>query len=397
MSALSVRVVHVFGAYCSLGGVENVLKHHHANDAAQDLLSDFVIFFEAESEPIDRVHFMGIQSDSMIGRVRRRFRCAIQEIQPQVAVYHNPWGMSYLADLDQCDRRILVLHGPSPNFEETLHRRRRWLDGLLCISTYDQSTVRRVMPDLDPGRIELFSCPISIPEGMGGRDSRPKGALTLGFCGRLQFEQKRVERLPELCRSLDKSDLAYRLEFLGDGSERAWLEKELPDRGKFIFHGRKSGIDYWRILRQWDAILFSSDYEGTPIALLEAMGCGVIPIYPQINSGGDAYAKAVHRDLLYPAYDFEHVARSLKWFAGLSAPEVEALRQRCRESVRPHLGGEYIRRFSTFVRKIRTWPRVSRNPHTLGFRLIQFLPLSALAWMSAIRRAVGRTGPKADR
>src|SRR5262249_35495663 len=161
--------------------------------------------------------------------------------------------------------------------------------------------------------------------------------LVIGFCGRLIIEQKRVDRLPALCAQMDNSGLNYRLEFLGEGPERGWLESRLADRSKFVFHGRKASKDYWRGLDSWDALVFVSDYEGTPISLLESMSMGIIPVYPRIKTGGDGVVEAAGAELLYEPEDFGRAAAILVELAKSSPAAVQDVRKRCQQAVDPYL------------------------------------------------------------
>ena len=58
-----------------------------------------------------------------------------------------------------------------------------------------------------------------------------------------------------------------------------------------LFHGRKSGDEYYSVLSGWDFITSVSDYEGLPISMLEAFSTGY-SARPAIGCGGDEYAAA---------------------------------------------------------------------------------------------------------
>ncbi len=381
-----MKVAHLFSSFRGLGGVESVLKYHHSHDAQWGIVSNFIIYFEAEIEPLERVHFLGFNSRTTIREARQRLATAIAQARPEVAVYHGTWGMPFLADLDQSQRRILVLHGETPGVEDQLRVRRQWLDGILCVSDPLRDLVRRCAPQLEEDRIEVLSYPIAPAGTRKRRERLAHRPLVLGFCGRLAFEQKRVDRLPPLCRLLDESGLNYRLEFLGDGPQRGWLESQFPDRSRFYFHGRKSGNDYWGVLGEWDVMLLTSDYEGTPIVLLEALSVGVIPLCPRINCGGDAYAKQIQVDLLYEPDDFAHVSATLNRLPDLSEMEMQRLRARCEHAVAAHRGNNYIRTFAGFLARLRAAPKASRDTFPWRPFPIDHCPFTILAKIGAVRR-----------
>jgi glycosyltransferase involved in cell wall biosynthesis len=136
----------------------------------------------------------------------------------------------------------------------------------------------------------------------------------------------------------------------------------MPDRKRFVFHGRKSGIEYWNILSSWDALLFVSDYEGTPIALLEAMAAGVVPIHPAIGSGGDRYAADVDPLLAYPAVDLSALAALITELAQWPATRIETVRSRAMDRVRGHASAVYRATVAAFVRHIASQPALPRRP-----------------------------------
>lgn len=370
-----------------MGGVESVLRHHHRTDRDEGIESRFVVYQENCDPPIERVSFLGVDERSTIRQARSKLKKAVEQAPPDVAVYHTVWGMTYWADLDAAHRRVLVLHSDFPGLEEQVRMRGSWIDGVLCVSEPLRRRVEKCLPNLSTDRIELLPYPI-FPRGTAAlRDAVRGRPLVIGVCGRLIFEQKRVDRLPALCAQLDRCGLDYRFEFLGGGPQRDWLESKLADRSKFTFHGWQSGEDYWRILNRWDAIVFVSDFEGTPISMLEAMSAGVIPIYPRIHSGGDAYAAQIRPDLLYEPDDFEHVASVLGGMRVLKADEVAVLRRRCQEAIQPHLGANYLSTFARFIRHIDSAPRIAIDTFPKRPWPVDELPLSWVARMGLARRA----------
>ena len=384
------RLMHHAQVFRSMGGVESVLKHHHEADARQGIESRFVVHNEEASPPVERVVFLGLDQRSTIHQARIRMKEAVAQASPEVAVYHSVWGMSYWADLDGARRRILVLHSDHPGLAESLRQREGWIDGVLCVSEPLRQLVAGSLPRLAGDRVGLIPYPVLPPLKPTPKAPLNNRTLVIGFCGRLIHEQKRVDRLPALCAQLDEAGLNYRFEFLGEGPERAWLETRLANRTKFLFHGRKSGDDYWRVLDRWDAIAFVSDYEGTPIALLESMSMGVIPVYPRIHSGGDAVVAKAGPELLYEPGDFARVAALLVEMGRMSPEQLDGLRSRCRQAVSPHLGDCYISTFAEFVQRIAQAPRISREKRQKLLWPIAYLPLSWVARIGLLRRAMLR-------
>jgi glycosyltransferase involved in cell wall biosynthesis len=103
---------------------------------------------------------------------------------------------------------------------------------------------------------------------------KPKQNITFLFVGRLGRE-KRADRFVRLADALVKKFPAKTLRFqiTGDGSLRKELEKQVQAcsslTGKFEFLGERREMS--GIYRKADVLVLTSDYEGTPNVILEAM------------------------------------------------------------------------------------------------------------------------------
>lgn len=381
------KVTHHSQAFRGLGGVESVLKHHHEVDRKHGMDSSFVIYHEPRCPPVERVSFLDLGKRNTIRQARKRLRESVSQAPPEVAAYHTALGMTYLSDLDGSNRRILIVHSDPPGLDTQLQLRSHWVDGALCVSEPLRRRVAKILAHLETERVGLICCPISPRGGPLERSPLNGRPMVLGVCGRLIVEQKRVDRLPALCAHLDQAGLNYRFEFLGRGPEESWLKSQLTDRTRVVFHGMQTGDDYWRILNGWDVIVFVSDYEGIPLSLLEAMSVGVIPIYPRIESGGDAYAEAVRPDFLYEPGDLGAIAARLKNLSALTPTEMAELRIRSKDAVQRHVGDNYISTFARFVHQIAAAPRAARAPFPKRPWPVDDLPLSWVARLGLFRRA----------
>ena len=383
---MPLRVLTISNYFAGLGGVEAIVRGHHDQDAAHGIDSRFIAYWEPPPKGWARATALDLHEGLAIGTARHRFADSFPDFEPEVAVFHTEWGWPFFAGLDRAARRILYLHSDSPGLDRKLARVVPWADGFICVSDKLAERVRRLLPGLPAERVLKVDAAIDAPELPVRHDAPAGRTLVLGFCGRVVNEQKRVDRFPELARQLDALGVGYRIEFLGDGTERAWLEAELPDRTKFVFHGRQSGAAYWRIVTGWDAILFVSDYEGTPLAELEAMAVGVLPLHPRLDSGGDHYAGAVDPRLVYAPGDLAGLAGSIRWISGLEAAEWNTLRARARAAMAAHLGDGYRRKFSEFVRRIAALPPLEKHPLPRWYFPKDRLTFGMIRRLSGLRR-----------
>jgi glycosyltransferase involved in cell wall biosynthesis len=121
------------------------------------------------------------------------------------------------------------------------------------------------------------------PAGSGGSD---EGRVTLAAVGRLA-RQKRFDRFLDVVAGLrGQTDVPVRAEIVGDGPQRSRLERyadrlDLRPDG-VVFRGRVP--DAVPVYRESDVLLLTSDWEGTPNVVLEAMACGLPVVAARVGN-----------------------------------------------------------------------------------------------------------------
>lgn len=112
--------------------------------------------------------------------------------------------------------------------------------------------------------------------------------LKIIYAGRLIHYQKRIRDLVKITEELNKSGIPYCLTVIGDGPEQGYLKKIWHNEIRSGQVDMKMGLshrDTLECFRHQDVFVLLSDFEGLPLALLEAMAAGCIPIVSDIDSG----------------------------------------------------------------------------------------------------------------
>ena len=350
-----MRLTHFFTYFRNLGGVQSILKRHHSRE--QD--SHFLFSFEANNFKEPNISGLGVDGWDSIRCIRKKLAKHSDLFTDSVAVCHNMWGLQFLAELIPAKRRIGILHSDWTNLRPFLQSQKGLLDGVLCVSNTLMELVAECLPELSKdNRILLIPYPIDGVPIMPNRMSLVKRPVIIGWIGRMQEEQKRVDRLPSLLKAFDDAQIDYRFELLGDGPMQEWLEKQLPTN-RTVFHGRKSGDDYYSTLSKWDFITSVSDYEGLPISMLEALSAGVLPLYPTIGSGGDEYAEKLSSNFVWEAFQFEQAASKLNLLLKQPEATLHQSRLNALNLTARHSESEYFRIFDSFTQQIVDLPRIS--------------------------------------
>jgi glycosyltransferase involved in cell wall biosynthesis len=95
--------------------------------------------------------------------------------------------------------------------------------------------------------------------------------VRVGFVGRLSAE-KQVRLLASLSSALDAAGVNAEFVIVGDGAEREWLERAMPNAR---FTGILDGEPLARAYASFDLFAFPSQTETFGLAVLEAMASGV--------------------------------------------------------------------------------------------------------------------------
>ncbi len=113
-------------------------------------------------------------------------------------------------------------------------------------------------------------------------------SISIVYAGRLVQEQKRIFDVVDAMQRCVNQIPGCKGVIVGDGPERERIEKQLSDftHSKDIrLLGRVLPSEVQSIMQNHDTIILLSDYEGLPIALLEGMACGLVPIVSPMDSG----------------------------------------------------------------------------------------------------------------
>jgi colanic acid/amylovoran biosynthesis glycosyltransferase len=131
---------------------------------------------------------------------------------------------------------------------------------------------------------------LGVPTPSTGRlkDVNLDKPLRIIYLGRLEHEQKRVRLFPEILDQLKQSGIPFQWAIVGDGTEMNFLKMsmhtERPEQSVTIL-GARPYHEVPILLVAHDIYLLTSEYEGLPLSLLEAMAEGVVPVVSRLGSG----------------------------------------------------------------------------------------------------------------
>lgn len=135
---------------------------------------------------------------------------------------------------------------------------------------------------VEKSKIDHMTCPVQCDKVLERTycidSSQP---VRLGFAGRVNAKQKRMDLVPQLVGELEARKVNYCLEIAGEGDYCGKLKtfigsSGLEDRVRLLGRLEREEIgDFWKAQ---DVCLSLSDYEGRSISIMEAMANGAVPV-----------------------------------------------------------------------------------------------------------------------
>lgn len=159
-----------------------------------------------------------------------------------------------------------------------------------------------------------FSCEPVLDRTYSNEISKP---IRLGYAGRIEYSQKRMDLLLKLIRILIEKKIEFRMELAGEGSARSEMEEIVNSNQwneKVCFLGRIERSEISCFWRGQDICINIADFEGRSISIIEAMGNGAIPIVTatsgvreDITEGKNGY--------IVPIGDYQTMAKRIEYLS----------------------------------------------------------------------------------
>lgn len=181
---------------------------------------------------------------------------------------------------------------------------------------------------------KIHILPNAVPLDGVINNERGKGEKTFIFFGRLN-ESKGVRHIVDACRELTDQGFKFKYVCYGAGPEedffRSKMTKILGDR--FSYRGVAKGAAKWKALSEADIFFLPSRDEGLPLALLEAMAAGCVPVMSASGAVADVIDDG-RNGFLVDAADTAQTVVRLKLLLSESVVGWNELRKNARETVR---------------------------------------------------------------
>lgn len=212
----------------------------------------------------------------------------LEKQSPCIYIPNYDWDHSCISP--KLSNKVIIvgiIHSDDPLHYEHISRLGNYWNAIVAVSKTLQEKTAEKYPHLTS---QLLTIPngVSIPNKLPQRLLKPKIPLKIVYTGRLVSYQKRVFDLPKIIFKLLEKQVKVHLKIIGDGKDANELKEicqPLIEQGSIEFLGTLPNEKVLDIYQENDVFLLTSDFEGMPISLLEAMGRGCIPVVTDIASG----------------------------------------------------------------------------------------------------------------
>ena len=183
-----------------------------------------------------------------------------------------------------------------------------------------------------PG-LNITVLPNAVPAASLPLADRAWGTKNIVYLGRLD-ESKGLSDMVEACRMLVEQGFKFRFSCYGAGPGKRKFIASMKEVLGHSFHygGVVTGKHKVQALAEGDIFLMPSRFEGLPMALLEAMACGCVPVVS--NRGSiPAVVNDGHDGFLVEPGDLTQIVGKLKFLLSEGETGWEEYRRNARETV----------------------------------------------------------------
>jgi glycosyltransferase involved in cell wall biosynthesis len=186
------------------------------------------------------------------------------------------------------------------DYYEQVYRLGRYCNATICVSEVLRDRVREMNPVIGERAHVIHNSSVRLDD-IARRRGHRADKLRLVYTGRLVQYQKRILDFVDLAHALDRAQVPYEITLIGTFSANDDSEAEFGRRaaahledGRIRLPGRMRRDEIIKALTAQDLFVLLSDFEGLPLALVEAMARGCVPVtaaspsgIPEIVSSGE--------------------------------------------------------------------------------------------------------------
>jgi len=169
--------------------------------------------------------------------------------------------------------------------KKIIHLMLRYTSSIIVLSEAEKTFLCTLNPKLNKKKIYSLPNVVDLPHLEPESLDRKKKPLHIIYLGRID-RKKGLGEIAEALNALSTQDVDFHFSLCGVGPDEEWFDQQLAPttQTKVEKKGLIYGADKDKVLRQADLFLMPSHFEGLPMALLETMAYGIVPIVTPVGS-----------------------------------------------------------------------------------------------------------------
>ena len=204
------------------------------------------------------------------------------------------------------------------DYYEQAYRLGRYCNAVICVSELLRDRVRELNPVIGARAHVIHNSSVREAD-VARRRPRRSEKLRLIYTGRLVSYQKRILDFVDLAEALDRAQVPYEITLVGTFNAHDDTEAEFAraaaahlEDGRIKLPGRMQREEILKTLTSQDLFVLLSDFEGLPLALVEAMARGCVPVTAAMPSGIPEVVASGENGYIVEGRDYEQWAALLK-------------------------------------------------------------------------------------
>lgn len=144
-------------------------------------------------------------------------------------------------------------------------------DYICLLSEHYRSSIKSISPAINENKVIA----INNPNTFDSEDKTSPKKRNILFVGRMEFGQKKPDRMIKIWKRIVKRYPDWNLYMIGGGSNLGELKRRAQHIPNIHFTGFTDPQNYYK---EGSILCMTSNYEGWPMVLAEAMAYGVVPL-----------------------------------------------------------------------------------------------------------------------
>ncbi|HEX2951434.1 MAG TPA: glycosyltransferase family 4 protein [Armatimonadota bacterium] len=307
--------VALLAPWMQSGGVETYLLRLARFLEQQQNIELEIVVTQEKGSWFERIAEYGLQARFIDGmhwtsparHMRRILRWLTDNPYDVILINHDKLTQTILPRLPERTVVIPVIHNDHENIYSIAGMNH---DAWNCAVTVSQRLYQVASQRLPENSFCCIPHGVELPDAESLRRRQAfSHPLQLLFVGRLDHDQKGVLLLPDIIRRCHERGMQVHLAIAGIGGDEERLhsacEHDREVSSRIRFYGEIPLTDAYNLMLNAHVLLFPSFFEGFGLTVVEAQGCGCVPVASRLPGTTDTTVKDGITGLLVEPGDVE--------------------------------------------------------------------------------------------